>query len=406
MSEVLFNFHDLVLLMTALQCLFFALLLLATNTREQASTCFLAAFLFAHAFIPLHELVLWGAEFKFKVREQWPGLYFQGGFAYYLDGVLLFFCVKSLIFRDFALRRRDLLHLLPLAASVVYMYLVFFRLPDAQRLAMISSEELVYGWHYVLVEFLCKCLRVGYCLFSLALILKYKRLLKSTHSNVEKVDIAWIKFLVSGFLLVMLMEVVLSISKLFNLYQHYDMAVFEYIGLTGYYSVFALVNLLVFTGIRYFGSFESVRQREGAREGAGKRATYSVLNPALAGEIDSTMREKKSYLQPDITLDMLAVELSIPARDLSMVINRHFEVNFYEFINRYRISDACHLLRSEKHRHKTITDIYLDVGFNSKSVFNTFFKKVVGMTPSQYRRVDKVPQVEPAFRAGASAPAI
>src|SRR5690606_85013 len=97
----------------------------------------------------------WGAEFKVKVREYWPEVYFLGGFAYYLDGLLLFFCVKSLIFRDFALRRKDLLHLLPLTAFVLYMFMVFYRLPQLERLEMINSESLVYGWHYVLVEFLC-----------------------------------------------------------------------------------------------------------------------------------------------------------------------------------------------------------------------------------------------------------
>lgn len=388
MSEVLFNFHDVILLMTSMQCLFFAALLLAVNKEKQFSSYFLAAFLFAHAFIPLHELVLWGAEFKVKVREYWPEVYFLGGFAYYLDGLLLFFCVKSLIFRDFALRRKDLLHLLPLTAFLLYMFMVFYRLPQLERLEMINSESLVYGWHYVLVEFLCKCLRVGYCVWSLGLLLRYKGLLKSTHSNVEKVDVVWMQFLVSGFLVVMLMEVVLSVAKLFSLSQHYDLAVFEKIGLTGYYTVFALVNLLVFTGIRYFAGFESVRQKETVREEGRKPCADQVLNPALAEEIDRVMRAHRSYLQADITLDMLAGQLAMPARDLSMVINRHFEMNFYEFINRYRIDEAKRMLRSQSGRDMTITDIYLAVGFNSKSVFNTFFKKVVGMTPSQFRRVD------------------
>lgn len=374
--------------MTAMQCLFFAVLLLVTNTGKQPSTYFLAAFLFAHAFIPLHELVLWGAEFKFTVRELLPQVYFLGGFAYYLDGMLLFFCVKSLIFRDFSLRPRDTVHLLPFVLALLYMSAVFFRLPLEQRLELISSETLVYGWHYVLVEFLCKGLRVAYCLWSLLLIVKYTQRLKSTHSNVEKVDVTWIRTLVFGFMLVMLMEVVLSIAKMFSLYQHYDLGVFEKIGLTGYYTVFVLVNLLVFTGVRYFANFESLREPEKPRKATGDQ----VCNPALAEEIDRKMLARKLYLQPDVTIDLLAENLEVPTRDLSMIINRHFEVNFYEFINRYRIQEAMRLLRSPDGEGKTITDIYLEVGFNSKSVFNTFFKKAAGMTPSQYRRADAIPE--------------
>lgn len=386
MSEVLFNFHDIILLMSAMQCLFFAVLLLATNSRKQISTRFLAAFLCAHALISLHELILWGAEFKFKVREFCPQLYFLGSYAYYLDGPLLFFCVKSLIFRDFSLRWRDLLHLLPLAFFLIYMIAVFYRLPLEERLAAVQNEQLVYSWHYVLVKFLCNCLRVAYCLWSLRLMLQYTHLLKSTHSNIEKVDLTWMRVLVSGFLLVVAVEVLLSIAKLASLRQHYDFKLFEAIGLTSYYTLFVLINLLVFTGIRYFSFFEGVRQRDKER----KPATEQFLNPELAWEIEAAMEREKPYLQPDITLDILAERLSMSARDLSMVINRHFGVNFYEFINRYRVGEACRLLRSSAARDKTITDIYLEVGFNSKSVFNTFFKKTVGMTPSQYRRAEEV----------------
>jgi len=69
-----------------------------------------------------------------------------------------------------------------------------------------------------------------------------------------------------------------------------------------------------------------------------------------------------------------------------MLINRHFGINYYEFINRYRIEEAKRMLTSAEHKSTTITDIYLQVGFNSKSVFYTFFKKIEGITPTQYRK--------------------
>ncbi len=382
MNEVLFNFHDVILLMTAMQCFFFAILLLATNTSKSTSTYFLAAFLLAHAFIPLHELMLWGAEFKWKIRELHPDLLFIGGSAYYLDGALLYFCVKSLIFRDFSLRRIDAVHLVPLILFILFMCVAFYSLPRPERLELIRTDEFVYGGAYVFVEFLGKCLRVGYGLCCLQLIIRYKGLLKTTHSNIEKVDLTWLNLLVIGFLSVMSTEVVLSISKLVSLYQHYELIVFEYIGLTGYYSLFFLVNLLVFTSVRYFASFEAVRQKESPKKPLNER----LLNPDCAEQIDRAMRAEKPYLMPDITLDILAEKLDIPAKDLSMIINRHFGIHFYEFINGYRIEEATRILSAPEDKDKTITDIYLEVGFNSKSVFNTFFKKILGMTPSQYRQ--------------------
>lgn len=382
MNEVVFNFHDVVLLMTAMQCCFFAVLLVATNTSKSPSNYFLAAFLLAHAFIPLHELILWGAVFKWKVREVFPQAFFVGGFAYYVDAVLLYFYVKSLVFRDFALKRRDLLHLIPLGLFIVFMGVAFYSRPFAERIELIRDEIFVYGAAYISMDFFCKSLRVVYCALSFLLILKYKDILKSTHSNIEKVDLLWLKLLVIGFLGVTIMEVILSISKVVGLIKTHDLKVFEYIGLTGYYSLFILVNLLVFTSMRYFATFEAVRQKDSHK----KPLNDKLLNPEFAERIDGMMRSEKPYLLPDITLDILADKLAIPAKDLSMTINRHFHNNFYEFINNYRIEEARKMLIDPKHKHKTITDIYLEVGFNSKSVFNTFFKKILKVTPSQYRQ--------------------
>lgn len=366
-----------------MQCLFFACLLVATNEKKLNSTTLLAGFLFAHAFIPLHEMILWGAEFKLIVRDQLPQIYFIGGAAYYIDGPLLFLCIKALVFRDFALKRRDLWHLIPLAIFVGYMLSAFYSLPFAQRDYLIRSEEFVYGKGYVLLEFMAKTMRVVYCVLCLVLIAKYKKLRESTQSHVQKMDVTWVQTLVMGFLLIVGMEMVLAITKVVNLFQNFHWAVFEWMGLSAYYMWFVLVNLLVFTGIRYFASFEPVQSTEPSKK---TNVQEHMLNPAVAEKITQAMQTDKLYMEPDITLDNLAQTLGYPPKDLSMVINRHFGVNFYEFINQFRVDEAKRMLTSQEHKHTTITDIYMAVGFNSKSVFYTFFKKKVGLTPSQYRR--------------------
>jgi AraC-like DNA-binding protein len=391
MAQVVFNFHDVILLMTALLCLCFAALLIATNPPKNISNYFLAGFLIAHAFIPFHELILWGAVFKIKAREAFPQLIFVGGFAYYVDTVLLYFYVKSLVFRDFYLRKKDFYHLLPLTIFAAFMAAIFYRFPFNERMHMIANETFVYSAPYINADFICKILRVAYCAASFQLILKYKNILKATHSNIEKVDILWLKTLVIGFLAITLMETALSSSKMIAVHtdvdlQHHNLDAFELIGLSGYYALFVLVCTLVFTSMRYFANFESVKQKKDKEPELHKKPVQEkILNPEFAEKIDQLMCKQKPYLFPDLTLDMLAEKLGMSAKDLSMIINRHFNNNFYEFINNYRIEEAKVMLVDPKQKTKTITDIYLDVGFNSKSVFNTFFKKIVGVTPSEYR---------------------
>jgi len=82
-----------------------------------------------------------------------------------------------------------------------------------------------------------------------------------------------------------------------------------------------------------------------------------------------------------------AEKVSIPPYHLSQVINTCFNQNFFDFINSYRIKDSRRLLSEQDPDKKTIIEILYETGFNSKSVFNTAFKKHTGMTPSQFRKL-------------------
>ncbi len=350
--------------------------------RNTKSTLFLALFLFAHALIPINELIMWGAEFKVTVRTMLPSLYFAPAIAYYIDGALLFLCFKALVFKNFSLAKTDLLHLIPLLTYILFIWLAFYSQPEYLRLDMISTESFVYSANYVYMEFFSKLVRVFYAIACYLLVSQYSSLLQDTNSNMEKVHIAWLRALVIGFALVMISETILAGAKIINIFSELSLQQFSNIGLTGYYATFVLVNLLVFTAVRYFGVFEQVNEIIPTK----KAKDEQFLQPELASQVDMTIRERKIYMEPDITLDTLAESLSIVPRDLSILVNRHFGVNFYEFINRYRIEEAKRMLMSDEYRSTTITEIYLEVGFNSKSVFYTFFKKLEGITPSQCRQ--------------------
>jgi AraC-like DNA-binding protein len=384
MRETIFNIHDLVLMMTSIQCVCFVLLLLATNPPNNRSNYWLAAFLITQAFIPMHELVLWGTDFRGLMLENYPRLFFWMGFAYFMDGALLYFYVKSLVYRDFSVHRKDALHLIPVLMYVGFLIATFYSYSLPERVALIEHDQYVYSAPYLTIDFLGKLGRIFYCVASILLILKYKDQLKATHSTIERVDIWWLKLLVAGFLIVTSITAALALAKIVHLWISFHPNLFQIMGLTSYYSVFFLVLILVFSSMRYFATFESIQKEQ-------KQPTETKLvNIAFAEKVDAAMRSQKLYLSPDLTLDVLSETLHIPSKDLSLIFNRHFHSNFYEFINGYRITEAKQMLADPKHKDKTITQIYLEVGFNSKSVFNTFFKKIVGQTPSEFRQASAV----------------
>ncbi|HEX2946513.1 MAG TPA: helix-turn-helix domain-containing protein [Clostridia bacterium] len=97
------------------------------------------------------------------------------------------------------------------------------------------------------------------------------------------------------------------------------------------------------------------------------------------------VEKNKPYLDPDLDLRQLSELSGIPSHMISMLLNIHLNRNFYTFINTYRVDEAKKLLSSEGSREMNILTIAYDSGFNSKSTFNMVFRKLEGMTPSEYR---------------------
>lgn len=102
----------------------------------------------------------------------------------------------------------------------------------------------------------------------------------------------------------------------------------------------------------------------------------------ITAAIDQVMQSRKLYRDPDLTLDRLARRAVIPARTISLAINRYYGRNISCIINEYRIAEAMYLLADTT---KTVTDIQFDCGFHSKSNFNREFRRVAGMSPRDYR---------------------
>lgn len=99
------------------------------------------------------------------------------------------------------------------------------------------------------------------------------------------------------------------------------------------------------------------------------------------------MIEQKPYLDSKLTLQELAIQVNIDSRELSFLINQHIGQHFFDFVNEYRIKNAMEILQNSSMKELTIQQILYDVGFNSKSSFNTAFKKYTGHTPTEYRKL-------------------
>jgi adenylate cyclase len=101
-------------------------------------------------------------------------------------------------------------------------------------------------------------------------------------------------------------------------------------------------------------------------------------------ELIDLMDEDRLYLNPELSLRLLAQYMNLPPNHMSQLLNEGFEQNFADFINSYRLEDFKAKLGTASAHQLTLLALAYDSGFNSKTVFNTFFKKKMRVTPKAY----------------------
>lgn len=143
--------------------------------------------------------------------------------------------------------------------------------------------------------------------------------------------------------------------------------------------IFFLALLTSVIGLKRYQDMRKLRQKY----------KNSTLDPVKAERVlkkaQYLLEVEKTYKDETLSLDSLAAKLAIAPRYLSQIVNERLNKNFRDFINGFRIEAAKELL-VEPGKENSILDIALEVGFNSKEVFNRAFKKTTDMTPSDYKR--------------------
>lgn len=99
-----------------------------------------------------------------------------------------------------------------------------------------------------------------------------------------------------------------------------------------------------------------------------------------------TMEMDKLYLDRKLSIRAVSEKLNIPSRYISEVLNIHMKIGFQDFVNGYRVREFEKCLRQGKYDNYTLFGIAREVGFNSKSSFNSVFKKYKGTTPADYKK--------------------
>lgn len=380
LGSLIFNVHDVVLLITAYLCLMFSLLivLLKETTKNKL---FLAGFLLCHALIPLDMLISFGGV-RSLVEERAPYLFYLFAYAYWLEAPLLLLYTRSLIYKRPYIRIRDLLVLLPLLFYVINIFPYYLMSAEEKRLFLQTDSIYDYTFSMRAMLYLREAGRLYFLSLCVYEIYRYRKHIRDTFSNIESIDFGWLKAVVLGFFGLMVWQILVVLGIELNIGFRLPVD-FEALGLARNYALLVLVSLLVFYSVSHSSVFAGV---DPGKLQPLKNKPIQKVSQKDVDRLEAYMLAQKPYLRGNVTVEDLAQDLSLPSRGLSRVINRHFGKNFFEFVNHYRVEEAKRLLGSPDKAHLNVLDVMLESGFNSKAAFNTFFKKYTGMTPSEYRK--------------------
>jgi AraC-like DNA-binding protein len=314
----------------------------------------------------------------------------------FLFPVLTYLYVRAVLYNEKGFTKNDIWHLIPFLFFIIN-YLPFFILPIEIKKAVViaTTKDLNQAYKYqagIIPEYITYIIRTFqtllYLIFQWRLIIKYNKENKNNLvQNQIKTIINWLKiFTWASTLFVVAFILLTVIAVLYNTIN--IQGVFNYLpGLLVSISFLVISSYLV-THPAILDGLPFIKYKEGFINGLNEQVEkipFIVDNfTKELAQIEEFCHTHKPYLNNNFTIGQLSVILEIPIRDLSYIINQHYNMRFTDFINSLRIKYIINKINIEQLDKYTIESVALDAGFSSRSNFYKSFKKLYQTTPLEY----------------------
>ncbi|WP_345276956.1 helix-turn-helix domain-containing protein [Litoribaculum gwangyangense] len=293
---------------------------------------------------------------------------------------LLFLYILSVIYSDFKLKPKHLLLLLPWTTSILLLVPNFFLVSKTEQFEFLSNYAETFEGQFITV--MNRIIEILYIIAELYYLFRYRKLLLENYTSKEAFyNYHWVKQLIIFILIGQLLTFVKGFIRDSGDFSIDFVNVFRIILLLfGLFFSFWLVFKALLSPKLFRGITVDLRL---SKEMISDRQTEFTNQ---IESIKSYMLTEEPYLDPSLTVKSLSEKIDMPHRDLSILINQELGQHFFDFINEYRIEKAMSILKDPSKKKHTVLEILYEVGFNSKSSFNTAFKKHTGKTPTTYRK--------------------
>jgi len=309
--------------------------------------------------------------------DRWPALAILMGSVVLAYHPLYYIYIRAMTAKDPQGNPPNLLHGIPLLLGMIAWGAHFVWGTDAISPSGIIGSVVRSPWFLVLIMSVLQS--IVYITAIIRLLRQHSARIKAAYSTIDPINLGWLRRRLLVYVAIWAIGLAMLAAVGFES---------RAIVLVGQIVAFLIALNTFAAGYRallqpeiFLGSPEA---------GPGRRYERSSLTPENAAlhktRLLEMMERERSYLDPEITLPMLARALEIPVAHLSRVINDLLGRNFYEFVNRYRVEEAKRRLASPRAGGEKLIAVAMECGFNSLATFNRVFKELSGKTPSEYRK--------------------
>lgn len=379
------NLLNAVSLFNSFAALILIVFLISSDTRNRLSNIMLTLYLVV--FIQDNN-----AQFtSFYVYPNWPMLGMIISETVFLLLPLLYLFAKASIYKDFKLTWYSLIHLLPMVVLHLFLIPIYY-------LPLANNPELV--WYELLNEsgftkFIYISLHTQmfiYYFLIFRMLMRYKTILLENYAS-PKLDNQ--KWLMQFFIILFTADFISAIKNVFRFGDNETLYFVSEIivNLANLIVLFwlvikALKKPEVLVGIKK--DTLSVSQMIENEEEQSESAISDSVDPNAQKEIleklENHMKANEPFMDSSLSVYDLAKQIDVPSRDLSIAINHNLNKHFFDYVNEYRIKKAMEIFKNTNDEKLTVLEVLYEVGFNSKSSFNTAFKKFTGTTPSEFKK--------------------
>jgi AraC-like DNA-binding protein len=307
-----------------------------------------------------------------KTQIKHPNLFEIIGLIRFLTAPFLYCSI--LYFTSFSKKfeKKNLWHFLP------FLIFLIFRFPF-----FITGKNIEFSYDtgrivFFILQMTLPVQTIIYLYLSFRRLQNHLKSIRKFSSSTEQIDLSWLKY----FLLILVLIIIAWFNLIFfDLKNIIQITPLLYLLCVFFLAYFSLQQKEIFDFSKNdLNALASIKEY---KKESQKRVSESRMIE-LNEKLQTLMGLEKVYLVNDLSLPKLAKTINASCNETSYVINELYGDNFYNFINKYRVEEAKRLLLSEKYNQFNVLGIAYESGFNSKTTFNTTFKKHTGVSPTEF----------------------